>query len=291
VVAGRVAVVVKIDNIDAARPQVGVNQADVVYEEMVEGGLTRLAAVFQSNVVNRVGPVRSGRTTDIAIVDDLHHPVFAYAGTNAMFLYLIREQPILDVDPDNYPSQFARDPTRAAPHNDFVNVSSLLGLTRHRGSPPPALWPFRPAGSPLTGKGVTPAKHITVNFPTASATWDWNAKAGAWLRGQNGSADVDSAGHQVSAANVIIQFVNYYTAGYATGEGLYRPAPIPGGQLTGTGQAWVLSGNSVVKGKWSRTSLGAVTSFVDASGAPIGLAAGRTWVELVPVGSIPVLLP
>ncbi len=102
------AVVVKIDNVAAALPQSGVNQADVVYEEEVEGGLTRLAAVYQSDYPAVVGPVRSGRLTDEGIADDLNHPVLAYSGTNAIFLPILRAQPVTDVDDGNHPELFSR---------------------------------------------------------------------------------------------------------------------------------------------------------------------------------------
>ena len=108
------AVVVKIDNVDAARPQTGVNQADVVYEEMVEGGLTRLAAIFQSQYPTVVGPVRSGRLTDAGIADDLNHPVLAYSGTNAIFLPILQSQPLTGSTPRTTRPSFYRNGNLAA---------------------------------------------------------------------------------------------------------------------------------------------------------------------------------
>src|SRR3954447_45052 len=94
--------VVKIDNADgsgnnSARPQIGINQADVVYEEMVEGSVTRLAAVFQSDDSDPVGPVRSARTTDIAVFAPLNRPLYAWSGANADFAELIRGSNLVDV--------------------------------------------------------------------------------------------------------------------------------------------------------------------------------------------------
>jgi hypothetical protein len=283
------AIVVKIDNVDAARPQTAINQADVVYEELVEGGLTRLAAVFQSQYPTLVGPVRSGRLTDAAIADNLNHPVFAYSGTNAGFYPVLRSQPFTDVDGDNRPDLFSRSNLAAAPHNLYANVVSLAAAsTTH--APPRPLFAYAPAGAVFGGSGGVPVQHLGINFGETGVTWDWNASLGAWLRGQDGTADVDRAGTQISAKNVIVQFVPYITSGMATGEGL-PPAPIPTGELVGQGTAWYLSGGRVVHGSWSRAGLTAPTVFADATGASIRFAPGRTWVELVPVGVVPTTVP
>jgi Protein of unknown function (DUF3048) C-terminal domain len=110
------------------------------------------------------------------------------------------------------------------------------------------------------------------------------------LRGQDGRADVDRAGAQLSANNVIVQFVPYITSGIATGEGV-PPAPIPEGLLVGSGTAWYLSNGQIVKGTWSRAGLTSLTTYTDAAGAPIQLTRGRTWIELVPDGSAPAVVP
>jgi hypothetical protein len=283
------AVVVKIDNVDAALPQSGVNQADVVYEEEVEGGLSRLAAVFQSRYPAQVGPVRSGRLTDEGIADDLNHPVFAYSGTNAIFLPLLRAQPVTDVDDENQPELFYRSDLNVEPHNLYADVVSLAAAsTTH--APPHPLFDFAEAGGRFNGAGAHPDVHLGLNFPAVTVTWDWNAADRIWRRGQDGRADVDRSGRRLSAVNVIVQFVPYVTSGLATGEGV-PPAPIPEGLLAGRGAAWYLSDGKVVKGTWSRSSLTSLTVWKDAAGAPIRLTPGRTWVELVPVGSQLTLLP
>jgi hypothetical protein len=283
------AVVVKIDNVDAARPQANINGADVVYEEEVEGGLTRLAAVFQSSYPDPIGPIRSGRLTDIAIIDDLNHPVFAYAGTNGLFLPQLRAQPVTDLDIDNHGELFYRGGSAPAPHNLYARTTALAAAsTTH--APPPALFPYLAPGQAFHGAGVAPAAGVTVSFPAATAAWTYDPASKTWKRAQNGTADVDQAGQQINATNVVLQFVSYFTSAWATGEG-GPPAPIPEGQLLGNGQAWVLSGGKVVKGTWSRPGLPNVTAYADAKGAPIAVAPGRTWIELVPVGQTPAVTP
>ena len=102
---GHPALVVKIDNVGAARPQQGINEADVVFEEMVEGGFTRFAAVFHSTPADPVGPIRSARSTDVALLAPLYHPLFSYSGANRDFQKLIRESSMVDVGVDNYPRE------------------------------------------------------------------------------------------------------------------------------------------------------------------------------------------
>src|SRR5205823_11259651 len=106
---GHPALVVKIDNVgdvpSGARPQMGINEADVVFEEMVEGGYTRLATVFHSTPADPVGPIRSARSTDVALLTPLNHPLFSYSGANSDFKKLVQESSMVDVGVDNYPAK------------------------------------------------------------------------------------------------------------------------------------------------------------------------------------------
>ncbi len=278
------AVVIKIDNVAGALPQTGVGQADVVYEEMVEGGLTRLAAIFQSAYPAEVGPVRSGRLTDIAIVDDLNHPVFAFAGANNLFLPQLRAQPIDDVDIDNRPDLFVRQGPNVAPHNLYTNPAQDAA-TDNPSSPPAPLFSYRSAATPLGGPGAAPATQVSVGWAETAVTWTYSAATGVWSRIQNGSPDLDSAGRQITATNVIVQPVQYTTSATGYESGVFTI--IPEGQLIGTGPVWVLSGGRVVQGTWARTSLTSPATYTDSAGQPIALAPGNTWVELTTAGSLP----
>jgi len=278
------AVVVKIDNVDPALPQSGIDQADIVYEEMVESGLTRLAAVFQSQYPTVVGPVRSGRLTDEGIADDLNYPVFAYSGSNGDFLPILRSQPVTDADDGNQPGQFWRVNFEVAPHNLYTNVADLATLPTAP-TPPPLLFSFLSQGQQFTGAGAAPISQVNIPFPSASVTWTWNAAQGAWLRTQDGTADVVRDGPQLSAQNVIVQFVPYVVSSMADESGVL--VDIPTGELVGNGVAWFLSQGQLVKGSWERGSLTAQTVYTDMNGVAVGLTPGRTWVELVPVGTAP----
>jgi hypothetical protein len=280
------AVVVKIDNVDAARPQSGIQEADVVYEELVEGGLTRLAAVFQSAYPTVVGPVRSGRLTDEGIADDLDYPVFAYSGTNAVFLPILQSQPTTALNVSNAPNEFYRTDYAAIPDNLYANVVNLAAASVHH-SAPPRLFDFLPDGAAFGG---TPAIDIGISFPSATVAWSWDAARHVWLRTQNGTPDVVRTGTQLNAANVIVESIPYTTSLMTSGEGV-TPAPIPFGNMVGSGSAWYFTNGQVIAGTWSRSTLTAVTSYRTASGAPVRLRPGRTWVELVPTGTVPAIVP
>jgi hypothetical protein len=285
VLMNRVALAIKIDNVDQARPQAGINQADIVFEEMVEGGLTRLIAVFQSGDASLVGPVRSTRTTDIDIVWALNDPLYGYSGGNAGFVALLRSARLVDVGYDRQPGRYFRGPG-FSPHNLYTRTAALFTLARRGAAPPPAFFQYRIAGQGVTAAGATPASHVDLHFPLALATWDWSPVTQRWLRTQNGTRDVDQSGRQVAVANVVIQYLPYATDGYATGEGIYPPPPIPRVVSVGQGSAIILTGGMMVRAHWSKPTPWAVTQYADAAGHPILLTPGQTWVELAPLGAL-----
>jgi hypothetical protein len=284
---GRPALVVKIDNLDPdARPQTGVTTADICFEEQVEGGITRFACIWQSRDTGAVGPVRSTRTTDIAIVSELNHPLYAFSGGNANFLAAIRAAPIVDVGADTKPNAYYRSGPKQPPHNLFSNVTTLYGFAPPGAGPPPALWPFRAAGAPSSAAGAVPASDVDMKFPDAGGpliAWDWDPASQTWLRSQNGTPDVTTDHARIAAANVVFQFVSYPIVGYQRVGNV--SGPIPMAQLIGQGDAIVFTGGAMVQAHWSKPSAGAVTQYTDAAGTPIEMAPGQTWIELAPLGT------
>src|SRR5262245_47647704 len=155
-IAARPALVVKIDNADGgrgntARPQLGLNEADVVYEEMVEGSVTRLAAVFQSTDADPIGPVRSARSTDVAVFSPLNRPLFAWSGANAGFAELIRQSPLVDVGYDAHSEMYTRrnQTGHVGPHNLYSSTPALYSLTPPFSPPPSPLFSYRTADEAL----------------------------------------------------------------------------------------------------------------------------------------------
>ncbi len=278
----RPALVVKIDNLDpVARPQSGLTSADVCVEEQVEGGITRFACIWQSADTGLVGPIRSTRTTDIAIVSALNRPLYAFSGGSPDFLAAIRRAPIVDVGFDAQPGLYFRYGPKPAPHNLYSRVTSLFALAPKGAGPPPPQFVYRAAGQPPAGAGIARATHVDLTFPQIggpTVTWDWDGTA--WRRGQNGTADVTVDGGQIKAANVIFEFVDYPIVAYQTINGITGPVPMA--QLIGQGQALIFTGGTVIKATWSKPVATAVTQFTDAAGAPVKLTPGQTWVELAP---------
>lgn len=264
----RPALVVKIDNVDDARPQVGINQADVVFEEEVEGGLTRLAAVFHSRGSDPVGPIRSVRTTDVHLFANLNHPLFASSGGNAGTRAALLDSSLVDVGPTEYPDIYYRE-NRVPPHNYFSHTSDIWSSAAGKGAPPPKMFTFRAADAARPAGAINTAG-VDVGFPAAKIGYTWNGKG--WARTQNGRNHVDAAGQQVAPTNVIVQFIQYGRS----------PADenSPEAIVSGSGDAWIFTAGYVVRGTWTRKGDAAVTSYTDEQGNPISLTPGNTWIEL-----------
>lgn len=291
----RPALVVKIDNAPKGRPQAGVNQADVIVEEQVEGGITRLAAVFHSTDAASVGPVRSARSTDIAIMTPLRRPLFAYSGTNSSFLKLVRSAPLVDVGHSAAAAEYRRERGRPAPYNLFTTTAGLWGRAPRPqddsgddAQGPPPLFAYRVPGTRWSAAGARRVSGVHYEFRdivTTIVDFTWDADAGGWRRVQQGTAHVDAGGAQIIPTNVVIQFARYRD----TGERDQSGAPVPEAELIGSGEAWVLSGGELTEGTWSKASAGVVTSYLDKKDRPIALLPGRTWVVLLPTGQAIVL--
>ena len=278
----RMALVVKLDNAPNGRPQAGLNQADVVVVEKVEGHITRLFTIFQTNDSDPVGPVRSARSTDVALVTPLNRPLFAYAGTNATFQALIDKAPIIDVGFNKAGGDYSRKGGRPAPYNLFSNTSALYKRAPAGAKAPPPLFTYRGAGQAATGD---PASGLHVEYQARGRAtkmdYAWDAGSGTWKRSQDGTPFNDAAGAQVAPRNVVVQFVTYKDTGQRDRSG----AVVDEAQLVGTGDAWVLTDGKVTKGAWSKPTAEAVTAYNDAAGKPVGLTPGTTWVELPPPGA------
>jgi hypothetical protein len=282
--ARRPALIVKIDNAPRARPQIGLLQADIVVEEQVEGGVTRFAAIFQSQVAGLLGPVRSARSTDIALVADLNHPLFAYSGANARFLQLVHNAPLIDVGYDAAPAIYGRNYQRPSPYNLFTTGAALFARAPAGASAPGPLLNYRSVGQPPADPGQAPAAHALIHFSgfaAPSVGYDWDPARGLWLRSQDGQPHLMVGGGQIAPANVIIQFITYIPTGLVD----QAHTPVYQGQLIGSGAAWILTGGTVVKGHWTRANAAAVTTYTDALGNPVLLTPGQTWIELPAIGT------
>ena len=287
---GHPALVVKIDNVGdvpgGARPQIGINEADVVFEEMVEGGFTRFAAVYHSTPADPVGPIRSARSTDVALLSMLNHPLFAYSGANRDFKELVRRSSMVDVSVDNFPGKYYRAPApRHTPHNLMSNTSQLHALAAPDAQAPPPLFDYRPAGTRPSEPNSKPVSRVSASWTYEGRTrtnvsYDWNVGANGWTRIQNGALHTDADGRPVTPTNVIFQFVTYHDTGYVDSSG----AHVPEADVVGSGDAWFLSAGYLTPVHWVKRDKEDVTEFRGDDGRYARLLPGRTWIELVLVG-------
>ena len=266
----RPALAVKIENTPDARPQAGLDTADVVYEEQVEGGITRFWAVFNSTTPGDVGPIRSVRAMDPNIVTPLGG-IAAYSGGTAVNETLIRDAPVTSVDETNAGAAYYRRTDRAAPHNLYGHTA-ILWQRPARPVPPPPL--FHYTDQPPAHRGA-PAATVTLGFaPPYNVTYTYRAATHTWLRSYGTTPHRAASGRPLAPTNVIIQFVTYDGGGDAQLLGDAPDQP-----------AWVLTDGTVTTGHWSKPDPATPTRYTDASGAPITLRPGPTWVELLPTGA------
>jgi hypothetical protein len=274
----RPALTVKVENTPDSLPQWGIDQADVIYEEIVEGGITRFAAMFNSHAPDKIGPVRSVRNTDQSIVWPIGG-VFAYSGGAPISVKSISEAPVNRINEDNAGDAMFRDPSRKRPHN-LYGVGEKLFAKGGEPVPPHELFTYRAVRAPITG---VPTASFVVGFrskPDDAVTWTWSTAAGAWTRHVFGQDQTTGTGAPITPQNVIVQFVDY-TGGKPPGGAGYEGSEA---QLVGTGRAVAFTGGQMVEGTWRRATKDAVTRFLDAGGHAIALAPGQTWIELLQNG-------
>jgi hypothetical protein len=268
----RCAITVKIDNTQAGHPKYGVEQADVVYEEVVEAGITRLAAIFNSHTPDRVGPVRSVRKTDQSIVWPIGG-VFVYSGGAPYAIESISTAPVVQLDETRAGPLMFRDDSRRAPYNLYAHVN-LMYSKCGTPVPPPSLFTYRAANAPVGG---VPATSVTVGFqgsPSFAVTWTWDAASGTWKRSIFGSSEIAASGQQLAPKNVVVMFVAY-VGGDPRDNNIGAEA-----QLTGQGRALVFTEGRQITGTWSRPDKSRPAQLLNAAGKPIALTPGQTWVEL-----------
>ena len=274
--AARSALVVKIDNHPDARPQSGLNQADIVFEENVEQ-LTRFAAVFQTTAPDPVGPIRSGREQDVQLLGSLNKPIFAWSGGNPGVTAAINGSDFIVANVQTNArsaSKSYRSRDRKVPHNLYAQGSGLFTMAAETPSPPPVQFSYLKSGATAAGD---PSAGADVKMDGVSVSWKYDAKSSTYLRFQNGIAHNDAALGQVNATNVVVLVVDYVQSA------IYAPSPIA--QTLGTGEVFLFTGGKALHGKWSRDDRLKPFTFTADDGQPMLLTPGRTWVELARVDS------
>ncbi|MEW2071414.1 DUF3048 domain-containing protein [Streptomyces sp. NPDC007346] len=271
--AGAKVLAVKIDNVAPARPQTGLERADIVYVEQVEAGLSRLLAVYSSDVPPVIGPVRSARETDLELLRQFDRPVLAFSGAQSRLLPDIDRAPLDAVPPSAAPRAYFRSPERPAPHNlqlrperipytaSGTNAVEALGLR------------FGPA--PPGGRAEDSR---TVRFPSARTTFTWSAERERWLVAMDGSPARTSEGEPLGAATVIVQDVTVRPSDFGDRSGSNTPFT----ETVGSGTALVLREGTAYEARWTRPAADADTRFTTPDGERIDLAEGPLWIVYAP---------
>jgi hypothetical protein len=262
---------VKIDNIVDARPQTGLQAADIVYVIPVEGGLTRFMAVYSSHIPKVVGPVRSARQSDLDLLRQFGRPAFAWSGATPHLVPFVQRAPIVDLYALSVGGYY-RDQARVAPYNLYANARQLIAEAK--GASEARDIGFRFGALPAGGK---PAASFSVKYPAASYAFRWSAKAGRWLAWIDGAPAMATEGGQLGGATVIIQYTQIATSRFEEYGG--RP---PYAKSTGSGTAVILRGGKEYTVRWSRPSLASGTTYTLPNGQRMLFARGQVWVVLAP---------
>ena len=287
-VASRPAVVVKIENTSQARPQAGLEAADVVWETIVEFEVSRLVAVFHSQLPEEIGPIRSVRPMDMPIASPLRG-LIVFSGGQAGILTLAANSPLQVISHDAGADGLYRVSRRSAPHNVYGSLTDFLAQADADHAAPPAQqfqFALRPALASAVRAG-TPAGTLAFRLSGQSRpSWTWDAASGTWLRSEGDSAAMAESGARLSAVNVVSITASHPSSGFLA----QNNAPVPTYVLEGEGDGILATGGSQVPVRWRKAGRDEPLQLFLADGSPALLAPGNTWVELVPAetGSVTV---
>ena len=279
----------KIDNAPTALPQQGLQDADIVFEELVEGGLTRFLAIFHSQIPASVGPIRSGRSTDIPLLMPFDGALFGWSGSNWAFRKLLDTVAITDVGLYRNPSHYWRQTERISPSNLWVRASQLFNKEAHDPHSSEPLWPYELPEETTSGPSRE-IKGVKVDWGSTKVEHLWDAARSGWARSQNDDPhvvlDLKGEQHELAPENLIIQFTKYVL----TNEEDVNGARIPLGLVSeGSGTALILKDGGLIEGRWIKANVTVHTDFFDNQGRLIAMSPGSTWVLLAPRDSVEIL--
>lgn len=264
---------VKIDNIPSARPHTGLEQADIIYAEQVEAGLSRLMAVYSSQLPESVGPVRSARESDLELLRQFGKPALAYSGVQPKLQPALDKAPLTPLVPEHTKGVYERRSDRVSPHNLFLRPTSAVRAAP--GTAAPADIGFRFGAAPAGG---TPVRHRSVRFPDARFDFDWSPREKRWLVSMDGEPARSSEGNRLGPPTVVLQHVRVRDSSLHDVNGEVSPYT----ESVGAGTATVLRDGKAYTARWSRPSPATGTSFTTQKGERMTFAPGQVWVVLAP---------
>ncbi len=270
---------VKIDDTPPAHPQINLDKADVVYIEQVEGGLTRLAAIFSNpkTLPEIVGPVRSARISDLDILAQYGHVGFAFSGAQRLFIPKIDAANLENLSADHEPpSIYSRDLTRNEPTNMILHPKLLLEKSiavekRTIDLPKNPGWTF--GAAPKNGFPVT---SVSIKWPASHYFAQWSSAQKRWLLQYNGAPDLGADSVQLGSPTLIIQRVSITPSIYHDKVGGVTPLS----QTVGSGTAYLMRDGQAFPIFWNRASADAATTWTTKDGTPANFATGQIWIAL-----------
>jgi hypothetical protein len=275
----RPALAVKIGNEpQGARPQSGLNEADIVFDTPAEGFIMRYVAVYQCHSAASIGPTRSVRWVDWHLMQAFGNPILAFAGginpdvRTAEHLSWLRTVNLLTAPP----SAWTRISSRVPPDNLYTSTHGLWSLYPKDRTPPPPVFHY---GKPLP-PGAKPASSLAINFSYGTdVLWKWDAARGAWVHTYSGTTDVDALTNKpITTTNIVVLIVHYRFGPYPESPGSTGDVE---SNTIGSGSGYVLRDGRVVAVTWHRPGYRDAWRFINRAGKVVKLAPGRTWVEIV----------
>ena len=262
---------VKIDNTTKAHPQVGVTKADVVYVEQVEGGVTRLAAVYSSTYPTLVGPVRSGRITDIDLLRQYGTVGLIYSGSQDRLLPKLQKANLKLVSFDANPSGYTRVSGRPMPYDVIGTFAALRARAGKVSTPKSVGYTFGDA--PVGGR---PASSVSVRYPFARVGAEWSATQRRWMLSMDGQRDMAAEGGQLGATTLVVQYARVRPSPYHDVNGVNTPMT----ETVGHGKALFFRDGRVYEGTWLRADAKQPTTYT-MEGKPAVFAPGQLWITLI----------
>ena len=275
--AGRRPIVVQVDNAPPARPQVGLSRADIVYEAMAEGDVTRFSAIFACHESETVGPVRSSRLITLELAPE-YSALLADSGGSEGVNAELTNSDIARITHPAFPDAFWRVDDRFAPHNLMTSTEAIRQAAAGADEPVTATLPS------LSFKEDKPAPAVANIGITYSGSVDvgyrYDAGSNSWLRFLGGEPHIDAlTGEQIRVKNVIIQYVDISESGIV--EDVGGNVGLAFG-LTGSGPVQIFRDGQQINGTWKREGRKQITSYADEAGKPIALNRGLTFIQVVP---------
>ena len=268
--------VVKIDDTTQAHPQVGLEDADVVYIEQVEGGLTRLAAIFSSIIPQRIGPVRSARISDIDILSQFGRVAFAYSGAQRKLLPVIAAANLQDLGAQRQsPTIFTTDPNRIPPYAMILRADLLMEKIVANNYKIDSAKDVGYKFGELP-EGGAPTEKVVMHWPAATYSATWSKEESRWLLSHNNSVNYAESGVVLGPTTLVIQMVSIIPSEYKDKVGGVTPLS----QTVGTGKAYVLRNGQRFVTTWNRPSAEAGTTFTFSDGSIMNFDPGQIWIAL-----------